>query len=140
MTIASAERTERCVDVERDRMEDNMTKPVFAMLLGGVLGIFDGLTALISAPQEAPNIVTIVIGSTVKGVVAGLIIGLVAQRTQSLPVGIIVGLAVGATLAALITINGPYFWEIVLPGAAVGVIVGFATFKYRVDKSPMASR
>lgn len=117
-----------------------MNKPVFAMLLGGVLGIFDGLTALISAPEVAPNIIGIVIGSTIKGVVAGLIIGLVAQRTQSLPVGIIVGLAVGATLAALITIGGPYFWEIVLPGAAVGVIVGFATFKYRADKTAVANR
>jgi hypothetical protein len=107
-----------------------MNKPVFAMLLGGVLGVFDGLTALISAPQEGPNIVGIVIGSTIKGVVAGLIIGLVAQRTQSLAIGIAVGLAVGAGLAMLITIGGPYFWEIVLPGAAVGLIVGYATFKY----------
>ena len=38
-----------------------MKKPVFAMLLGGVLGVFDGLSALISAPQEAPNIIGIVI-------------------------------------------------------------------------------
>ena len=52
-----------------------MKKPVFAMLLGGVLGVFDGLTALVSAPQEAPNIVGIVIGSTFKGVIAGLVIG-----------------------------------------------------------------
>ncbi|MGH9202049.1 MAG: hypothetical protein ACRD2A_12540 [Vicinamibacterales bacterium] len=108
-----------------------MKKPVFAMLLGGILGIFDGLTALVSAPQEAPNIVGIVIGSTVKGVVAGLIIGLVAQRTQSLAIGIVVGLAVGAFLAWLVTIGSPYFWEIVLPGAIVGLIVGYATFKYQ---------
>lgn len=108
-----------------------MKKPVFAMLLGGVLGIFDGLTALISAPQEAPNIVGIVIGSTFKGVIAGLVIGLVAQRTQSLTIGIVVGLAVGAFLAWLVTIGTPYFWEIVLPGAIVGVIVGYATFKYQ---------
>jgi hypothetical protein len=107
-----------------------MNKPVFAMLLGGVLGVFDGLTALISAPQEAPNIASIVVGSTIKGVIAGLIIGLVAQRTQSLAIGIIVGLAVGAGLAMLVTLGTPYFWEIVLPGAAVGLIVGFATFRY----------
>jgi hypothetical protein len=108
-----------------------MKKPVFAMLLGGVLGVFDGLTALISAPETRPDIVMIVVGSTIKGIVAGLIIGLVAQRTQSLAIGIAVGLAVGAALAALITIGGPYFWEIVLPGAVVGLIVGYATFKYR---------
>lgn len=107
-----------------------MNKPVFAMLLGGVLGVFDGLTALISAPETRPDIVGIVIGSTMKGIVAGLVIGLVAKRTNSLPIGIAVGLAVGAGLAALITIGGPYFWEIVLPGAVVGLIVGYATFKY----------
>jgi hypothetical protein len=64
-----------------------MNKPVFAMLLGGILGIFDGLTALISAPEVRSQIVGIVIGSTIKGVIAGLIIGLVAQRTQSLAMG-----------------------------------------------------
>ncbi len=108
-----------------------MNKPVFAMLLGGFLGILDGLSALISAPQEAPNIVGIVIGSTFKGVIAGAIIGLVAQRTQSVGVLVTVGLAVGALLAYLVTINGPYLWEIVLPGSIVGLIVGFATAKYR---------
>ncbi len=107
-----------------------MKKPVFAMLLGGVLGIFDGLTALISAPQELPNIVGIVLGSTVKGIVVGLIVGVVAQRSQSLALGVIVGL-VAVFFAWLVTIGTPYFWEIMLPGAIVGVIVGYATFKYR---------
>jgi hypothetical protein len=101
------------------------------MLLGGVLGVFDGLTALISAPQEAPNIVGIVIGSTFKGVIAGLVIGLVAQRTKSMAVGLLTGIAVGAFLAWLVTIGSPYLWEIVLPGSIVGLIVGFATMKYR---------
>lgn len=110
-----------------------MKKPVFAMLLGGVLGIFDGLTALISAPQTAPEIVGIVLGSTVKGVVVGLIVGLVAQRTRSLAVGVLVGLAAGAFFAYLVTLGTPYFWEIMLPGAIVGVIVGYATFKYRAE-------
>ena len=107
-----------------------MTKPVFAMLLGGVLGVFDGLTALISAPQEAPNIVGIVIGSTVKGIAVGLIVGLVATRTRSMAVGILTGVVVGAILAYLVTIGSPYLWEIVLPGSVVGLIVGFATMKY----------
>jgi len=114
-----------------------MKKPVFAMLLGGVLGVFDGLTALISAPQEAPNIVGIVIGSTFKGVIAGLIIGVVALRTQSMAVGVAVGVAVGAFLAYLVTIGSPYLWEIVLPGSIVGLIVGIATMKYRGPQTPM---
>ncbi len=31
-----------------------MSKPVFAMLLGGILGVFDGLTALLSGGPEIP--------------------------------------------------------------------------------------
>ena len=62
-----------------------MSKPVFAMLLGGILGVFDGLTALMSGGPEIPSqIGTIVAGSTFKGVVAGLIVGLVARKTQSM--------------------------------------------------------
>ena len=38
-------------------------------------------------------------------------------------------LAVG--IAYLVTIGTPYLWEIVLPGSIVGLIVGFATAKYR---------
>jgi len=116
-----------------------MNKPVFAMLLGGVLGVFDGLSALISAPETRPDIIGIVIGSTIKGVIAGLVIGLVARKTDSLAVGITDGLAVGAGLAALITIGGPYFWEIVLPGAMVGLIVGYATFKYTPSQPKRAA-
>ena len=39
-----------------------MKKPVFGMVLGGVLGVFDGLTALLSAPETRPAIMGIVIG------------------------------------------------------------------------------
>ena len=109
-----------------------MKKPVFAMLLGGILGVFDGLTALVSGgPEIQSQIGAIVAGSTFKGVVAGLIIGLVAQRTQSLAVIVGVGVAVAAFFAYLVTIGTPYLWEIVLPGSIVGLIVGFATAKYR---------
>ena len=109
-----------------------MKKPVFAMLLGGFLGVFDGLSALVSGGPEIPSqIGAIVAGSTFKGVVAGLIIGLVAQRTQSLAIIVGVGVAVAALFAYLVTIGTPYLWEIVLPGSIVGLIVGFATAKYR---------
>ena len=107
-----------------------MTKPVFGMLLGGFLGVFDGLTALISAPETRPAIVGIVIGSTVKGLVAGLLIGFLARRLRSLPVAILAGAAIGAFFAYLVTIGGPYLWEIVLPGTVLGIIVGFATYQY----------
>jgi hypothetical protein len=107
-----------------------MNKPVFAMLLGAVLGVFDGLSALVSAPETRPMIAGIVAGSTFKGVIAGLIVGLVARRTQSLPIVVVTGLVVSTLFAYLVTIGGPYFWEIILPGAIVGLILGFATARY----------
>ena len=107
-----------------------MKKPVFAMLLGGVLGVFDGLSALVSAPETRPMIAGIVAGSTFKGVVAGLIVGLVARKTQSLPIVVITGLIVSSFFAYLVTLGEPYFWEIILPGAIVGLILGFATARY----------
>ena len=108
-----------------------MNKPVFAMLLGGFLGIFDGLTALVSAPETRPEIMGIVIGSTIKGIVTGLLIGLFARKVDSLPAGIVFGLVVGAFFAFLVAfMQGKYYVEIMLPGSVLGVIVGYAAYRY----------
>lgn len=109
-----------------------MSKPVFGLLLGGILGILDGLTALISAPQTRPQIIGIVIGSMIKGLIAGFLIGWFSRKVKSLPLGILFGLAVGALLAyGVVAMQGHlYFWEIILPGSAVGVIVGYATQRH----------
>jgi hypothetical protein len=109
-----------------------MSKTLLGVVIGGVLGIFDGLTALISAPEVAPAIVGIVIGSTIKGLIAGAAIGFFARKVRSLPAGLLFGLAVGACLAFLIAaIPQPsgehYWWQIILPGSVVGLIVGYAT-------------
>ena len=109
-----------------------MSKPVLGIVLGGVLGIFDGLTALISAPEVAPQIVGIVIGSTIKGILAGALIGWFAKKKPSLPAGLAFGLIVGAFLAFLVAAmpqptGEHYWWQIMLPGAVVGLIVGYAT-------------
>jgi hypothetical protein len=117
-------------------------KWLLGLLLGGLLGIFDGLSALISAPEVASDIVGIVIGSTIKGIVAGVIIGYFAYRVHALALGIIFGLAVGALLALPIAIlnsaqlGKPYYWHIMLPGACVGLIVGYATQRHGVSKAP----
>jgi membrane protease YdiL (CAAX protease family) len=113
-----------------------MNKPVLGLIIGGTLGVFDGLTALVSAPEVAPQIMSIVIGSMGKGLVAGLIMGFVARKVNNLPVGVIVGLVVGAALALPIAMmkdpntGQVYFWEILIPGSIVGLIVGYATQRY----------
>jgi uncharacterized membrane protein (Fun14 family) len=121
-----------------------MNKPVVGLLLGGALGVFDGLTALFSAPELKPAIAGIVAGSVVKGLVAGLIIGFVSRKVNNLAIGVLAGLAVGA-LCALPFATAPdptsgkvYFWEILIPGSIVGVIVGYATQRYgaRASASP----
>jgi hypothetical protein len=72
-----------------------MNKPVLGLIAGGVLGAFDGLTALVSAPEVAPQIAGIVAGSMGKGLVAGFLIGwgtraawtarTAARRRQAVP-------------------------------------------------------
>lgn len=112
-----------------------MSKPILGLILGAILGVFDGLSALISAPEVAPQIVGIVIGSTFKGLIAGVLIGWFARKVDSLPAGIVFGLAIGALLAFLVAAmpdpsGKHYYWEMILPGSLLGVIVGYATQKY----------
>jgi hypothetical protein len=100
------------------------------VLLGGVLGIFDGLTAWFT-PEVRSEIVGIVIGSTVKGLLTGLLIGLFARRVHSLLWGTLFGLAVGAFFAYLILLGNPgHALNIMLPGSLVGLIVGYAVQKH----------
>ena len=107
-----------------------MKKPLFATLLGGFLGIFDGLTALFT-PDVRSQIVGIVIGSTIKGLVAGIIIGFFATRVHSLVIGTIFGLLVGAFFAYLILLMNPgHALNIMLPGSLVGLIVGYTAQKH----------
>jgi hypothetical protein len=119
-----------------------MSKPVFGLVLGGILGIFDGLTALFT-PEVRSQIVGIIIGSTIKGVIAGVLIGWFARKVNSLPLGILFGGAIGLLLAWLVAaMPGPdgkhYYFEIMLPGAIVGLIVGYATQKYRASLTQSA--
>ena len=111
-----------------------MNKAMLGLILGGVLGIFDGLTAWFT-PAVRSQMVGIVIGSTVKGLIAGVLIGYFARKVKSLPLGIVFGLGIGLLLAyAVAAMPDPsgkhYYWEIMLPGGIVGVIIGYATQRF----------
>jgi hypothetical protein len=112
-----------------------MSKPILGLLLGGILGVFDGLTAYFT-PEVRNAMLGIVIGSTVKGLIAGLSIGFFSRKVHSLVLGILFGLAVGLFLAFLVAAipsetGKHYYFAIMLPGAVVGAIVGYATQVYR---------
>ncbi|HEX2270439.1 MAG TPA: hypothetical protein VHH35_12920 [Pyrinomonadaceae bacterium] len=107
-----------------------MSKPLIGVILGAVLGVFDGLTAWFT-PEVRNDLASIVVGSTFKGIIAGIAIGFFARKFQSLPIGILFGMIVGALLALPIALmQGKYYFQIILPGTMVGLIVGFATQKY----------
>ena len=75
-----------------------MNKPLLGLMLGGILGIFDGLTALFP-PAVRSQMMQIVLGSAVKGLIAGILIGYFAKKVNSLALGIVFGLGVGLLLA-----------------------------------------
>ena len=108
-----------------------MKRVIFATLLGGFLGIFDGLTSLFT-PEVRDQIGTIVIGSTVKGLVAGVLIGAFANRVHSLVGVLIFGVLVSGFFAYLVAaMQGKYYLEIITPGALVGLLVGYAAYRYQ---------
>jgi hypothetical protein len=107
-----------------------MNKILLGLILGGVLGIFDGLTSWFT-PAVRKDLLGIVIGSTGKGIIAGILIGVFARKVQSLALGILFGLSVGLLLAFVIAqMQHGYYFQIMLPGGMVGLIVGYATQKY----------
>lgn len=115
-----------------------MSKPILGLVLGGVLGILDGLSALVSAPNDPEikaGIMGIVMGSTFKGVVVGVLTGWFARKVNSMTAGIAFGMAMGFVFAWMIAAGmGKYYLEIILPGSMLGIIVGFATQRYGVVK------
>ena len=108
-----------------------MKNVIFATLLGGFLGIFDGLTSLLT-PEVRDQIASIVVGSTFKGLVAGALIGLFARRVHSLMWVLVFGVLVSGFFAYLVAaMQGKYYLQIITPGALVGLIVGYATYRHQ---------
>lgn len=110
-----------------------MNKALLGMLVGGVLGVFDGLTAWFT-PEVRNQMMGIVFGSTVKGLIAGILIGYFARKVNSLALGLLFGLGVGLLLAYAVAARQPgpnhYYFEIMLPGGIVGLLIGYATQRF----------
>jgi peptidoglycan/LPS O-acetylase OafA/YrhL len=123
-----------------------MNKVLLGLLLGAVLGAIDGTTAWFT-PEARVEMATIIIGSTFKGLVGGILIGFFARKVKSVPAGILFGLAIGALLAlAIAAMPDPithkhYYFQIIVPGSIVGMIVGYATQRYgAAEPVPATSR
>ena len=112
-----------------------MKKIGFAMLVGAILGAFDGMTAWFE-PSVRDQIGTIVMLSSLKSVIAGLLIGIFACFVKRRTAIAIFGLAVGLLLAYLVAMSPDpqtgehYYAQIMVPGAIVGLLVGYATARY----------
>src|SRR5277367_4918506 len=117
-----------------ERAEENtmsLTKPMLGLAVGGTLGLLDGLSGFLE-PSLAPLMTSVITFSLLKGLVAGFAIGYVSQRVHSMLVGILAGIAIAAALSLLVILQAGMvlFWDIMLPGMLLGVIVGFTTQKF----------
>lgn len=122
-----------------------MSKTWLGLLIGTIAGAIDGLSAWFT-PEARSLMMTIVIGSTTKGFITGLVAGWVAQRSNSLVRALVAGLIVGLALSYLAAQLTPdpaghhYYVEIMLPGAFVGLIAGFASQRFGSQPLGSASR
>jgi len=112
-----------------------MKKIGFAMLLGAVLGALDGMTAWFT-PSVRDQLGTIVMLSSLKSVIAGLLVGIFAVYMKKELAVTLFGFVVGLLLAYLVAMapdpntGQHYYIQIMIPGALVGLIVGYATARY----------
>lgn len=113
------------------REKTPISRVLLGMALGGILGLADGLSGFFS-PKLAPVMTTVIAVSVLKGLLCGVIIGAFSRRVQSLPLGITAGLAIALLLSYAVVLRAgqELFWDIMLPGALLGLIVGIATQKF----------
>jgi hypothetical protein len=109
----------------------SLTKPMLGLAVGGTLGLLDGLSGFLE-PSLAPVMTSVITFSLLKGLVSGIAIGYVSQRFHSMFVGILAGIGIAAALSLLVILHAgiALFWDIMLPGMLLGVVVGFTTQKF----------
>jgi hypothetical protein len=109
----------------------SLTKPMLGLTLGGTLGLLDGLSGFLE-PSLSPLMSSVITFSLLKGLVAGVAIGYVSQKVHSLLFGILAGAVIAAALSLLVILHAgrALFWDILLPGMLLGIIVGVCTQKF----------
>ena len=115
-----------------------LSKPMLGLVTGGALGLLDGLSGFLE-PSLAAVMTSVITFSMLKGILSGLAIGFFSQRFRSMPLGLFAGIVIAAILSFLVILKAGMglFWDIMLPGMLLGLIVGFATQKFggRVEAS-----
>lgn len=127
-----------------------MSKPVLGLILGAILGVFDGLTALLepdiaNSPEVGAMMRSVLLGSSFKGLLAGFITGFYARKAKSLMSCLIFGGIMGLVFAFLVafmqSLEGQAYWlQIMIPGTIVGIILGYATQKYGKGAKALPAR
>jgi hypothetical protein len=117
-----------------------MNKIVVGLIFGLALGALDGATAWFY-PEVRSMIVGILVGSSLKGMLVGILSGWFARKVQSVAWGIVVGSALGLLFAFLVAAMGDdngqhYYLEIMMPGFAVGAVIGFLTQRLGAVRQP----
>jgi hypothetical protein len=109
----------------------SLTKPVLGLAVGGALGLLDGLSGFFE-PSLAPVMSSVITFSLLKGLAAGIATGYVSQRVHSMPMGILAGIGIAAALSMLVILQAgmALFWDVMIPGMLLGLIVGFATQRF----------
>ena len=108
-----------------------LSKPMLGLTIGGTLGLLDGLSGFLE-PSLAPVMTSVITFSMLKGLLSGLAIGFFSQRVRSMPLGLLAGIVIAALLSLLVILRAGMglFWDIMLPGMLLGLLVGFATQKF----------
>ena len=114
-----------------------LSKPILGLVLGGTLGLLDGLSGFFS-PELAPVMTSVISFSLLKGLLSGVAIGYVSQRVRSVAWGVLASIAIAATFSLLLILHAGMglFWDIMLPGMLLGLIVGFATQRFGSRTNP----
>jgi hypothetical protein len=120
----------------------SLRKPMLGLAVGGTLGLLDGLSGFLE-PSLAPVMTGVITSSLLKGLLAGVVIGYVSQKLRSMALGLLAGGAIGAVLSlpVILWAGMASFWDIMLPGMLLGLIVGFSTQKFGTQvEAPRVAR